>query len=106
MFVILSGKVSLDVGIASPFAHAYEAGALLGLPATISRGEYSMTATVTEDAELVFWGTQALESLLRANPTLCQELLGIMAERVAENHELMKALLKGRKSPSQKSDVA
>jgi CRP-like cAMP-binding protein len=106
MFVVLSGRVSLDVGIASPFARAYTAGALLGLPATISRREYSMTATVTEDAELVFWTADELESLLRKNPTLCQELLAIMAERVAANHEVMKALLNGRKPPSQKSGVA
>jgi CRP-like cAMP-binding protein len=106
MFVVLSGKVSLDVGIVSPFARAYEAGALLGLPATVSRREYSMTATVTEDAELAFWTAEALESLLRDNPTLCHELLGIMAERLAENHELMKALLRRRKPPSQKSSVA
>jgi CRP-like cAMP-binding protein len=106
MFVVLSGRVSLDVGIASPFARSYEAGALLGLPATISRREYSMTATVTEDAELALWAADELESLLRMNPSLCQELLAIMAERVAANHEVMKALLRGRKPPSQKSGVA
>jgi CRP-like cAMP-binding protein len=106
MFVVLKGKVSLDVGIASPFARAYGAGALLGLPASVSKREYSMTATVTEDAEFSFWTLEALERLLQENPELCQELLGIMAERLAENHELMKALLKGRKQPSQKSDIA
>lgn len=63
-------------------------------------------ATVTEDAELALWTAEALESLLRENPALCQELLGIMAERLAENHELMKALLRRRKPPSQKSSVA
>lgn len=105
VFVILSGRVSLDVGTDSPFAHCYGSGALLGLPATISRRTYSMTATVTEDAELGFWSPEALESLLRERPALCQELLAIMAERLAENHELMKALVEKRKQPSQRSGV-
>lgn len=105
VFVVLHGKVSLDVGIDSPFAHSYGAGALLGLPATISRRNYSMTAIVTEDAELGFWSPEALESLLRESPDLCQELLSLMAERLKENHELMKALLKKGEQLPKKSGV-
>jgi len=54
MFVVLSGKVSLDLGVDSALCRTYGPGALVGLPSTLTRNNYSMTATVTEDAELVF----------------------------------------------------
>jgi CRP-like cAMP-binding protein len=54
MFVVFSGKVSLDFGVDSSLVRTYGIGALVGLPATITRRNYSMTATVTEDAELGF----------------------------------------------------
>jgi CRP-like cAMP-binding protein len=105
LFVVLSGKVSLDFGVDSPLARFYGPGALLGLPATITRANYSMTATVTEDAELGFLTSTVLDSLLRERPDLCQPLLAILAERVIENNELQKALFKGDKQPPRRSMV-
>jgi len=57
MFVVLSGKVSLDLGVDSALGRACGPGALVGLPSTLTRHNYSMTATVTEGR-----GTQFLES--------------------------------------------
>jgi len=105
MFVVISGKVNLDFGVDSPLARSYGPGALLGLPATITRSNYSMTATVTEDAELGFLTSTALDSLLRERPDLCKPLLAILGERVIENNELQKSLLKGDKQPPQRSMV-
>ena len=105
IFVVLSGKVSLDFGVDSPLARCYGSGALLGLLATVTRRSYSMTATVTEDAELGFLTAEALDSLLPERPVLCQQLLAILAERVIENNELQKALLKGDMQPPQRSMV-
>jgi CRP-like cAMP-binding protein len=53
MFLVLEGKVSLDFGVdgSNPLNRAYGPGALVGLPATLTGHNYSMTATVTEDAE-------------------------------------------------------
>jgi CRP-like cAMP-binding protein len=102
MFVVLSGMVSLDFGVDSPLARSYGAGALVGLPATVTRRDYSMTATVTEDAELGFWSPAALDALLRDHPELCQQLLTILGERLIENNELQRALLKESKQPSQR----
>jgi len=93
MFVVLKGKVSLDVGVDSVLARSYGPGALVGLPATLTRQNYSMTATVTEDAELGFWSFQALDALLRQNPDFCQELLAILGERMEENRKIAQALL-------------
>jgi CRP-like cAMP-binding protein len=104
MFVVFSGKVSLDFGVDSSLVRTYGAGALVGLPATITGRNYSMTATVTEDAELGFWSSTALDSL-RARPNLCHQLMVILGERMAEHHEALKALVTGDKEPLQKSGV-
>jgi CRP-like cAMP-binding protein len=105
MFVVLSGSVTLDFGEDFPLARSYGPGALVGLPATITRRAYSMTATVTEDAALSFWSPEALESLLRDHPELCHQLLAILGERVIENNEMQKALLLGDKQPPLRSVV-
>ena len=99
MFVVLSGKVSLDLGVDSALARTCGPGALVGLPSTLTRHDYSMTATVTEDAELGFWSPDALDSLLRNRPDLCQPLLAILGEKIAENHEVERALLTRDKQP-------
>ena len=100
MFVVLSGKVSLGLGVDSAFCRTYGPGALVGLPATLTRHNYSMTATVTEDAELCFWTPDALDSLLRQRPDLCQPLLAILGEKIAESHEVARALLTGQNQPA------
>jgi CRP-like cAMP-binding protein len=93
MFVVLSGKVSLDLGVDSALSRSHGTGALVGLPSTITRQNYSMTATVTEDAELGFWTPDALESLLRDQPDLCQPLLVMLGKKVADNHDIERAWL-------------
>jgi CRP-like cAMP-binding protein len=92
LFVVLGGRVSLDLGVDTALARSYGTGALLGLPATLARGNYSMTATVTEDAELGFWTAHALDLLLRTRRDLCQQLLVILGKRMAENQQVMKAI--------------
>jgi hypothetical protein len=82
-------------GLASP----YGPGALVGLPATLTRRNYSMTATVTHDAELGFLTTQVLESLLREHPELCGELLEISSAKLAHTEQVTKALLRKEKLP-------
>ncbi len=93
MFVVLSGKVSLDLGVDSALTCSYGAGSLVGLPSTITHHSYNMTATVTEDAELGFWTPEALESLLRNQPDLCQPLLVMLGEKVADIHDIERAWL-------------
>jgi len=97
MFVIVRGRVSLDFGVDSAFARVYGPGALVGLPATLTRRNYAMTATVTEDAELVFWSLRDLDALLQKRSDFCRQLLEILGERMAENQKMMKAML--RKDP-------
>ena len=103
MFVIVRGKVSLDFGVDSAFALVYGPGALVGLPATLTRRNYAMNATVTEDAELVFWSVRDLDSLLQKRPDFCRQLLEILGERMAENQKMMKALLSKEQLPLEQS---
>ena len=97
MFVVLSGKVSLGFADNSAFDRSYGPGALVGLPSTLTRRNYCMTATVTEDAELGFWSPEALDSLLHNRPDLCPQLLVILGEKMAENYEREEASLREAK---------
>jgi CRP-like cAMP-binding protein len=99
MFVILSGKVSLDFGVDSALARSYGPGALVGLPATLTGRNYTMTATVLENAELVVWTREALDSLLQNRPDLRQQMLAVLGERMAENQKLAKAMLTRDEQP-------
>lgn len=105
MFVVLDGMVSLDFGADSALARSYGPGAIVGLPATVTRSNYSMTATVTEDSELGFWSPEMLESLLSKHPEFCCQLLAILGERVIEGNEMQKALLTGDDLPPQRPVV-
>jgi CRP-like cAMP-binding protein len=106
MFVVFSGAVRLDFGVDCPLSRSYGPGALLGLPATITKRNYSMTATVTEDAEVGLWTPGALNTLLLQHPELCQQLLVLLCERMAENHQIMKALQDRRPEISPFSNLA
>jgi CRP-like cAMP-binding protein len=99
MFVVLSGKVRLDLGVDSALCCTYGPGALLGLPSTLTRHRYSMTATVTEDAALGFLSPDALDCLLCERPDLCRPLLAIMGEKISENHQMERALVTRDKQP-------
>ena len=83
MFVVLSGKVKLDMGVDSVLSGSCGPGAVVGLLSALTGRNYSMTATVTEDAELGFWSPEALDSLLRGRPDLCRPLLAILGVHIA-----------------------
>jgi CRP-like cAMP-binding protein len=106
MFVVLSGNVSLDLGADSPLARSYGPGALIGLPATLTKRAYQMTATVTQDAELSVWSHLTLDALLHERRNFCQQLLTILGEKMAESQALAKTLAFRETPPSQRSTVA
>jgi CRP-like cAMP-binding protein len=108
MFIVLSGTVNLDFGVDGSLAinRSYGPGALVGLPATLTKRNYSMTATVGQNAELGFWPSEALQLLLRQRPELCQQLLAVLGERMSENQQVAKALLRRESPQSQHSGVA
>jgi len=101
VFLVLRGVVSLDFGVdtSSALARTFGPGALVGLPATLTGTNYSLTATVTEDAELGFLPPELLVSLLRTRPELCQPLLTILSAKVEHTEQVTKALLREEKMP-------
>jgi CRP-like cAMP-binding protein len=94
MFLVIRGTVTLDFGVdgSAALASICGPGTLVGLPATLSRTNYSMTATVMEDAEVGFLTPHDLISLVRQQPKLQQHLLAILSEKVANSIRLAKAL--------------
>jgi CRP-like cAMP-binding protein len=94
MFLILSGMVALDFGVdgSSSLSNAYGPGALVGLPATLTGRTYSMTATVTDDAEQGFISisSQDLRDLLKECPQLCRQLLDILSAKLSHTYETQK----------------
>ena len=101
MFLVIRGTVSLDFGVdaSTALANVCYPGTLVGLPATLSRTNYSMTATVTEDAQLGFLTPRDLVSLLHQQPELRQHLLTILSAKVAHTEEVTKALRQNEKLP-------
>jgi CRP-like cAMP-binding protein len=101
MFLVIRGTVSLDFGVDASTAvgSVCGPGALVGLPATLSSSNYSMTATVTDDAELGFLTSDALVSLLRQQPEVRQQLLKILSAKVTHSEQVAKALLRNEKPP-------
>ena len=101
MFLVIRGEVRLDFGVdASPaLGSTCGPGALVGLPATLSRANYSMTATVTEDSQLGFLTPQDLASLLHEQPELRQHFLTILSAKAAHAAEVTKALRRNEKLP-------
>jgi len=108
MFLIFRGTVNLDFGVdgSAGLANTYGPGTLVGLPAALTGRDYSMTATVTDNAELGFLTNQALKSLLRNHPEFCQQLLTILSAKVAHTDQGTKAPLCKQKPPRLESGVA
>ena len=57
-------------------------GEIAGLPATLT-GYYSLTARVTEDAELGFIPGPRVTELLQLSPHLCMLAMRLMSEEIA-----------------------
>jgi len=101
MFLVIRGTVSLDFGVdtSTALGNTCGPGSLVGLPATLSRANYSMTATVTEDSQLGFLTPQDLASLLHEQPELRQHFLAILGTKAAHATEVTKTLRRNEKLP-------
>jgi len=101
IFVVFSGTVILDFGIDAGLGTICGPGALVGLPATLSRTKYRATATVGEYSELGFMLADQLFDLMQAQPEMCKQILHIMSAKVSQVYEVQKDLLDKARSPSQ-----
>jgi CRP-like cAMP-binding protein len=108
MFLVLRGMVGLDFGVDVPseLSGLCGPGTLVGLPATLTRGTYAMTATVTDDAELGFLTYRALVFMLRQTPELYQQLLRVLSDKAAHAERLTKAMRQKERLPNVESEIA
>lgn len=96
----------IGVDGSNPLNSTYGTGALVGLPATLTGRNYSMTATVTEDAEVGFISIKALKGLLREQPELCQQLLSILSAQIAQTEQVRNAMLARESNPDHELGLA
>jgi CRP-like cAMP-binding protein len=59
-------------------------GSVVGLPATLSDANYSLTAEVLDDCRLIFLSRQSLLDLLRQKPELCFQVMSILTEELTQ----------------------
>ena len=101
MFVVYSGRVKLGLGCDEQLypSRNLGAGALVGLPATVSGEPYSMTAEVLEDAQLGFVPREGILDLLRSNSALSFEVMRLLSEEISG----MRSAIKQKVQPQSKS---
>ena len=84
VFVVRTGAVTMSVDgpdtIYPP--RTLGPGEIAGLPATLI-GHYSLTAKVTEDAELGFVPGPKVAEILECSPRLCMAAMRAMSEEIA-----------------------
>jgi CRP/FNR family transcriptional regulator, polysaccharide utilization system transcription regulator len=93
MFLVLSGKIQTRIGWSGDMLpRLAEAGSLLGVPATINGEAHSISATVTEDAELIHVSRARLLELMRNNPKVALSIIDLLSKEVRDmRRELKKA---------------
>ena len=85
VFLVLHGNVNLrlgEQGSAYP-ERKVGCGAIVGLPATLSGGVYSLGAEVSEDAELAFVSRQDFLEILAKDTNLCLEAMNVLGNEIA-----------------------
>ena len=85
IFLVKSGKVSLRLEGADEkplLDRTAGPGAVVGLPATLSRSRYSLTAVTAEPSKLAFVEREALLKAIRTNPVLGMELMRTLGEEI------------------------
>ncbi|MGB9031822.1 MAG: Crp/Fnr family transcriptional regulator [Acidobacteriaceae bacterium] len=84
VFVVRKGAVTLSVdGPESIYPpRTLGPGEIVGLPATLI-GHYSLSANITEDAELGFVPGPKVAEILECSPRLCMAAMRTMSEEIA-----------------------
>ena len=78
-------------------------GAVIGMPATLSGGHYSLTASTLEKSELAFVDCQALLELMSSNPGIGVEVVHALGEEVVQTRELLAATPNGHHKRTSKT---
>ena len=92
VFLIRGGKVLLALDRINPAfpPRTLGVGSVIGLPAAVGGSPYSLTATVIEDAELMFVPQKTLVDCLRRNPALCFEVMHLLSREISGTRYALK----------------
>jgi CRP-like cAMP-binding protein len=84
IFLILRGEVSVTLdGKDSLYPQRkLGSGAIVGLPATLSGGAYSLGAEVSKDAQLAFVSRQDFLEILAKDTNLCVEAMHLLGNEI------------------------
>lgn len=83
VFLVRKGKVCLRVDGMPRLDRVFPAGSLLGLPATFTGDEYSLTAIAVTNSEVIRVGRDEFLRLMREQPVLCQQATDMLSREVS-----------------------
>jgi CRP-like cAMP-binding protein len=85
VFLIRKGKVNLRLDGQTGLypSRTLGHGAIVGLPATLSGGAYSLAAEVSEDAELGFVSREDFLALMVKDTKLCLKAMNLLGKEIA-----------------------
>ena len=82
VFLVRKGKVCLRVEGLPRLDRVFPAGSLLGLPATFTGNEYSLTAIAVTNSEVMRITRDDFLRLMREQPVLCQQATDMLSREV------------------------
>ncbi len=83
VFLIRKGKVCLRVEDLPLLDRVFPAGSLLGLPATFTGSQYSLTAIAVANSEVLRVPRDKFLHLMQEKPILCQQAADMLSREVA-----------------------
>lgn len=92
VFLVRNGSISLRLESKEGEAildRTVRKDSVVGLPATLSGGRYSLTAVTLEATELAFVAREALLELVGSNPAIGFEILHTLGEEVVQMREVL-----------------
>lgn len=95
VFLVRKGSISLRLESKKGEAildRTVTCDGIVGLPATLSGGRYSLTAVTREDSELAFVERETLLALAASNPSIGFEILHALGEEVVQMREVLASI--------------
>jgi CRP-like cAMP-binding protein len=92
VFLLLKGHISLRLESGEGktiWNRVVNEGSIVGLPATVSGGRYSLTAVTLEECEVAFLDRQKLIQQLEDDPSITLELVRALGEEVLQTRALL-----------------
>ncbi len=89
LFLVLKGKFAVWSGEDhARITRVAGAGSLLGLPATVRRKEYSLSAEAVTDAEVCVVSPESLSEIMASNFRIGMEVITMLADEVSALRKL------------------